>query len=437
MGRGQTIGDWIAQIREEGLENSSNRYYSFYPACVADDNDPQQQGRSVVKVESLGFHEPQPLLSYPVSPYAGENFGFYFPPHKDSPVWVTFDHGDTHVARIHGSWWPNKNSSSDPRPPIGSHVPAEFVKSDGSAPTARGIKVKQGHGLIFEGDVTNSHVELWTGENHIAGTLATKHHRIRLDDKPGEEGIVITSFGGHKSTWRDVVGDVYVEHQTTAGHRILMDDTGQKILVETGGGNSITLNDVDQKISINTVAGQSLELSDPLQVIEAKTATGNTLTLDGTTLTNRILTTNGQILEQGITGTTVTDPGPVSVVAGGLLTMKGNGTTITSTGGSPAVQVASGVTNNSFTGLKKDTLLGGYTANITGVWSIVSASLVSIGSALVTLGSGAQFRLVNEQFFIAYNSHTHTSSAPGFPTGLVLTGQGIPVTHTTTQTTAA
>ena len=459
MGEGMTVGEKFDQIRNEGLENAFERYYSLYPGKVVDDCDEQQQGRACVKVRFLGFNENHPAPAYPISPYAGENFGFYFPPHKDAPVLVAFDNGDVNAPNYLGSWWPNKDKQSTPRSPSKSHVPAEFVKSDGSSPTARGIKTKKGHGIIFEGEEEKAYVELWSGENQAVGSPAEKHHRVRLDDTKDSEEIVIASFGGHSTTWRDKAGDVFVKTATAGGHEILMsdkdsekrilikttdgnqillDDSGQKIQAKTKGGHTVEMSDTTKKVSVTTTGFHTLELDDNAQHIQMKTKGLRTMLMSDLTQTITTQNVPGQTVTIAPAGTTVADPGLVTVTAGGALALTGTGVTMTSAAGGPSVQNASGITNNNFQGLKTDTLLGGYVAAIPlGLWSIIGASLISLGGLIVQLGSGTQFRLVTEEFFTAYNGHVHNTTAPGAPTGPVIIGQGIPGAHTTIQTTAS
>ena len=74
---------------------------------------------------------------------------------------------------------------------------------------------------------------------------------------------------------------------------------------------------------------------------------------------------------------------------------------------------------------------------ITGNWTLMGSFIASINAMFVLLGTGVQLRLVNENFFAAYNSHFHLSTTPGVPTSPPVIGLGIPGVHTTIQTTAS
>ena len=449
-GPGLTFAQILAKIRDDGLENVLDRWYSTYPATVVDDADENQQGKSQVHVEVLGFPDPHPRFSYPVSPYAGENYGFYFPPHKDSAVFVSFDHGNTNSARVVGSWWQNPD---DARRPGTSHVPAEFVKSDGSAPTARGIKTKGGHGLIFEDDADQPHVELWSGENRTAGTPANKHHRVRLDDTLGEEEIVIASFGGHKSTWRDKAGDVFYETTTTDGHQLLMSDTDQHILVKTTNGYQILLDDAGQAITASTAGNHNFEMSDASRKVSITTAGQHQFALDDTAQEILAQTTGmqtirmsdltqsltvsakpGQSIVQGIAGTTLLEPAATTVLSGGPLALTGAGVAIQSTGGGASSMVTGGAMTTNFAGAKTDQIGGAWTVNVAGLLSFIVVGAVNIASSIISLGNGPTFFLVDSRFLDIYNNHTHpvtpaVTLAPSQPAIIGL--------HTTLQTTAA
>jgi len=428
----KTLRDWIREIREMGLEVASNRFYSMYAGVVKKEDDPQQQSRVKVEVPNTGHTEALPQFAYPSSPYAGPNYGFYFPPHLGDTVHVWFDHGDPTQPMFCGGYWRNPDNA---KKPATSEIPAEFRKDTaGEATTARGVKSKGGSGLIFEDDEAKFHVEVWTGENQAVGQPATRHHRFRMDD--AEEQIFISTFGGHSTTWQDKAGEVFVETKTTGGHRILMDDTGQRILIQSSAGafivvddmgsrieaqtiegHKLLMSDTEKRILLQTLAGQKVELNDILKKVTAQTATGNMMVLDGTLLSNQMLTPSGALIQQGPVGTQVTDPGPITVVAlGGPLLLTGQGMVATSAGGAPALMTATGISTGAFTGLKTDTYLGGWASTVIGLLSM-TATIFDVVSSQVGLGSGARYRLVDERFFASFLAHVHTTTIPGAPTG--------------------
>lgn len=444
------ISEFFRDLREKGLENTIFRYYGDYLAVVTDDADPQQQGRVKVKVDSLGFNQPHGTFARPVSPYAGENYGFYFPPHAGERVLVSFDHGDISCPRVSGAWWLNPGGNPRARKverrPEYSHIPAEFRKeavigSDGKprmpSTTARGIKTKGGHGLIFEDEVDKQHVEIWTGRNKSAGQPADRRHRFRMDDTTGNEEIVLTTFGGHKTTWRDAAGEVYISTTTKGGHELLLDDTGQKILIKSKDGYQVLLDDGDQKIEVKTKGGHTATMSDADKKVSIETSSKHSVTLDDKLQQIGLVTASklrqilmddklqqtlvqnspGQSVAMGPAGTTVTEPGAATVIAGGVLSLTGAGVAIMSAGGGATNVEGTGISNEKFTGLKTSLLLGGFVQTIVGLWQ-TAATMVNIVSATIELGSGGtKYFLVTEKFLEVFMAHTHNVTALGAPSG--------------------
>lgn len=450
---GMSIGEWIAELREKGLENAIDRFYSVYAAKVEDDADPEQRGRVRVLLKSLGFTRASPKYADPISPYAGDNYGFYFPPHKGDAAWVSFDHGDNDSARIIGGWWCNKGSN---RKPETSSVPAEFVKANGGSPTARGIKTKGGHGLIFEDDSATKHVELWSGTNNPVGQEADKNHSVRLDDF--NQQIKIETTNGHATTMSDKSGEIFVETITSGGHGLKFDDTNKLITLATTNGHSIALNDnansnnikletvngftmqlddTNSNVTITTPQGHAVTISDSDREIRVKTTGNRTILLSDRDSVTRIVTPGGQIIEQSDSGTVVTDPTSsgltVNATSGPVNVNSVDSNNVSS--GNSTRQVA-GDTTDTFAGPKSDTYTSGYSATVSGTWAIISAALVTVGAALVQLGNGPAFRLIDERFLAVYNAHTHISANPGVPT-LGPSVLGITGVHTTIQTSAA
>ncbi len=473
MGEGKTVGEKLTELRNEGLENAFNRYYSTYAGCVVDNADPQQQGRATVTVKGLGFPTVLPRFSYPVSPYAGENFGFYFPPHADSPVWVTFDHGDVNVARITGSWWPNKDKSQDPRSPTKSHVPAEFVRGDGTAPTARGIKIKEGHGLIFEGDPETSHVELWTGENQEVGTSAKRHHRMKLDD--ANESIVISTFG---------TGDDDAAYEERDHHELLMDDTEKTRMVrlKTIGKSTALFHQLlmeesadNKKILLRSTESHYLEIDDKNENSKWSTKaepgqTGFEWLLDkknqfirGITPGKRelIMDDNNSFIRLGdethrivqdTSGTLIEDSSgtQIEVSGDGDLSMQfASGSADTNIGQDNTV-VVGGNQTETIAGTLDVTITGGWFKRVTGAAQMLFASTLSIQSTAVTvqaasftvqsaqvsLGTGVLTTLVKAPFLAKYTIHQHTTTIAGANTGPPIVGT-VDSGDTTIATTAA
>lgn len=462
------IGRWVEKLRQSGLEYAAKRYYSNYVGKVLNNEDHQQQGRVRLSCGALGTGEDDDLQQWatPITPYAGTNFGFYFPPEKNTAVWVWFGAGDPGAPRYAGQFFGNRSRTAE-RTAATSDVPVEF-RNDAypNLVTRRGIKTKRGHGLIFEDDPDTSHVEIWTGEQLVAGTTdpAERHNRIRLDDAVGAgplpeidagEQIVVRSRNGHMTRWSYRAGEVFVRTTTALGHRVSLNDTERRVLIVSADGHAVELNDADQfleilskglhqikmddrtkQLHIESIDGHSITIDDVAKTITVTTLAGQKLVLDQTTLTNTLQTPAGQIVSQAPSGTTVSDPGLVTVQAAGALSLAGSGVTIQSNGGGVLNNTGTGTSNNSFDGAVTENYNGALSMTINGLLSITNTMFSILGSA-VGLGPAPRFRLVDERFFVAFLAHTHSTTIAGAPTGPPITGIPAPGVHTTTNTTAS
>ena len=452
-----TLAQTLRGLRERGLENVFQRFYSFYQVEMTNSADPQQQGRAKIRPDSLGYSEEFGFADT-YSPFASDDAGFFFPAYEKDQVYVTFDHGDISSPMIMGSFWKTRESKR----PANSGLPAEFVNSDGSAPTKRGIKVKVGSGILFDETPEQVKVEVWTGASRGVGLPATRHHQVILDDTTGDEHILVKTKGGHQTTWRDVTGEVYVETKTIGSHQFLMDDTNEKILVKSTKGHQILINDADDSIEAMTASTSKIRIdgiknditletlgqhkiiaSDSEAKIEATTPLQRKLSISDLLASIKLesLTPPQTIEMNPVTGTTLTDtsPGGTTIVASaGPLLGTGQGTAFASAGGAPGTIQNSGTSTSDFQGLMTENLIGAQVKNVTGAWSVLGGFLGSINALSLLLGTGFQLRLVNEDFLsTAYGIHFHISAAAGAPTSIPVVGVGIPGIHTTIQTTAS
>jgi phage baseplate assembly protein gpV len=125
----------LQKVGTLGLEYFG-KYYSVYEGIVEDNDDPQIQGRIKVSVPGLGRDEPLQFFAYPVAPFTGSGFGFFFPPEVGELVWVIFHGGNPSLPLYIGGWWKRNN------------VPPEARRS--GPPKVRVLRTKAGHRLIFD-----------------------------------------------------------------------------------------------------------------------------------------------------------------------------------------------------------------------------------------------------------------------------------------------
>lgn len=492
MSRGLTVGDWIKLLRDKGLENASNRYYSLYPATVTEDADPQQQGRACVHLKVLGFPEAHIRPGYPVSPYAGENYGFYFPPHKDAMVFVSFDHGDVNSTRIEGSWWLNKG---DDKKPETSYVPAEFCKMDGSAPTARGIKSRGGSVFKFEDQTDNYHVELSSGTNpteeveqkdengNVVGTIVTikigekseKHHRLRFDD--ANENVVLASFGVENPNAQtideendsDLVKDqkeldnrlrqrlvmqdksdarfirmATIGDDDTKFHQVLLSDTEKKIRVSSTQEHFFEIDDENEKSewSVKNAFRWLLDQKNKLMVGESPAGRKITFNDDSKFIT--LESPDGQQLTFNESQTLLEDTQhDINVKGSKNINVESKADTVITTTGAFNVE-ATGASMHNFAATLMTDIKAAWThtvaatglIDVTGALTLKAASIVG-QSASILLGTGTTLPLVNSLGLAKYNSHIHlvVGAFPGV--AIATPNQMIPTTDATIQTLAS
>lgn len=341
---------FVDELNRLGLENTSGcrRYYSIYLGVCAG-VDPGVQGMVRVVVRATGQSKPLPLLARPSSPFAGPDYGFYTPPRVGDVGWVAFDHGDkTARPRWLGSFWrnPKKNGS-----PSDSEVPEEFKTASGE-PEIRGFKTPGGSGWRISDEEAQPFVEMWTGDQAVAGEAAIQHHLVRLSDIPGLERVTLNTFLGHMISMIDnPAGERGILIQSILGSRMFFDDTNQRLSIATPSGHAITMDELNLSMTIFTL-GQ----------------------LDITSQKN------------------------LAVFSGG-----------------PAVFQMANTFNINVTAAATWTFLAALTMTVTGVMSILSpAGLgISIAAGVVTIGlvGLGVFRFVIEPFVTLYNANVAIHNA--------------------------
>ena len=462
------FGKFLRNTREHGLEYTTGRYYGKYMGFVSDTNDPQGQGRVKVTCEIANGRAAEiDKWAHPSAEFAGKDKGFYTPPSVGDSVWVWFDHGDRSQPRYSGAFWGNTGQTKTRDT---SFAPAEFRTGEGQV-TTRGFKTKAGHGWLFEDDATKGkRFEAWTGEQTTAGAVATKHHRLVMTDKAGEEEIMLSSFAGQKIRLIDKAGSLAIEATTKNGMFAKLLDTPKKAEIGSPLGYKFTIDEPARSITTETADGLYVKLLDALKKIETGGPVGFKITVDElvgrialeTPAGNKIeiLEAGSVILIQDVTGNSaqlspaginvvsttlvnVTAAAAVNIAAGaaanitaaGPLAITGAGMALASSGGAPSTQVAGGISTNSFVGFKSEEFLGGLTQVVSGLWQVTS-TVISMISPSIALGTGGvKYFLVDQRFLDLYNAHFHLSTAVGIPTSPVLV-PAIIGTVTTTATTA-
>jgi len=136
---------FFANLTKRGLEYF-RRYYGIYYGICESNEDPEENGRVLVRVPLVTGLETHPVWAMPIAPWAGKNCGFFCVPDVKDPVWVCFENGSKDAPQWIGGWWPRVESDNF----VGDMSPYTNGK-----PTKRIFKTKAGHELSFEDDQSN------------------------------------------------------------------------------------------------------------------------------------------------------------------------------------------------------------------------------------------------------------------------------------------
>lgn len=394
---------FLRDVQEGGLENSvARRYYAKYESLVISNVDPSCQGRVQLRVFALNRDTPIDIWAYPSAPFAGPDYGIYFPPEIGDRVWVWFDHGHPDFPNFSGAWWlaPAKTSES-------SHVPNEFKGVLGTSPGKRGIKTKQGHGLLFDDTTLLPKVELWSGKQAAPGLDAVKKNLITLSDIPGQERLTLETALKHSLKLIDApVGTNGVVLETLAGIRLFFDETLQLARISTPAKRSVVIDDKNTILSLTTTTG-SIAINDASQTLDITSQGQVNITGVGVSINS----TSGLQKQEGI--------GSIEQEFTGDKLVKITGNTTTNVTGKEDHNVQ-GVYQQQITGAASLTFLGGLILAVTGTATfgglLAVAAGVTVGVAApgaVTLGalSGVFFRLVTEAFITQYNANVAIHNA--------------------------
>jgi hypothetical protein len=158
-------------------------YYSYYPAHVVENEDPQEQGRLLLVLSSILGPDSRPVWSYPIGQFSGDDCGAHWMPPIGSVVMVQFLNGQLKNP-VWTYYWP-----------LSGKRPVEF-----KSPKTFGWKTPGGYYMIMDEFDKSIHIkhpegpEIQMVENTI--TIKTKERTITLDDTgisidAGDQDIVI------------------------------------------------------------------------------------------------------------------------------------------------------------------------------------------------------------------------------------------------------
>jgi uncharacterized protein involved in type VI secretion and phage assembly len=157
------LHELLKSVRESGGAHESNRY-GVEVGIVTNVKDPDQLGRIKVQLPRLP-DGPETYWARVAQPAAGANRGFYWIPEIGDEVLVAFELGEVNCPFVIGALWNGVD-----KPPNGAY------RDDNSV---RMIQTRSGHKVI-------------------------------LDDKPGDEKIVLADKSGMRTITFDVKNKKFI-----------------------------------------------------------------------------------------------------------------------------------------------------------------------------------------------------------------------------------
>lgn len=189
--------------------------FGKYRGTVVDNADPKKRGRLKLNVPSALGKDVVTGWATPCAPYGGaDNQGLLMIPEVGAGVWVEFEEGNTTAPIWVGTFWCEPNGTTELPRPNGDDAAEAGEAQD--PPTRKILKTLKGH-------------------------------TIQLEDKDGEEAIVIVE-GKHK-------------------HFILLNQDG--ITIQDAAGNSLVMS--SSAVTLTAKADLTIDASGQALVLKAKT----------------------------------------------------------------------------------------------------------------------------------------------------------------------
>lgn len=98
------LKEFIAKVRNYGIENVFKRFYSFYPAYIVSNKDPKNQGRLLLHIPAIHHTDAYEWVDAGMI-FSGKDFGSQFIPRETSMVYVFFLQGDIRFPKWVNGWY--------------------------------------------------------------------------------------------------------------------------------------------------------------------------------------------------------------------------------------------------------------------------------------------------------------------------------------------
>ena len=176
------------------MNAKSDRRYGVYPARVANNVDPEKQGRVQVQIPWYGEGAEKGYAAWArlATLMAGKERGTWFIPDVGDEVLVAFEGGDPRQPYVIGALW-----NAEDRPP---------ESMDGG------------------------------GKNSIKSIVSRQGIRITLDDSEGQETVTIRTPGGQEVVLKDQPASILI--RDSSGNQVSLEPAG--IRISTSGKLSLS-----------------------------------------------------------------------------------------------------------------------------------------------------------------------------------------------------
>jgi uncharacterized protein involved in type VI secretion and phage assembly len=179
------------------IEKIEDKYIGKYRGLVVDNNDPEHLGRLRVKVPSVLGEDVVTGWALPCLPYGGAaDQGFFFIPEVNAGVWIEFEAGDLEYPVWVGTYWTKPGGSSEVPKPADSQSP----------PSRKIIRTLKGHSIELEdkdGQETIIITDKANGnkiEMNSQG-ITIKSQKIKVGENAGESLVLGESLKNALSQW--------------------------------------------------------------------------------------------------------------------------------------------------------------------------------------------------------------------------------------------
>jgi uncharacterized protein involved in type VI secretion and phage assembly len=166
-------------------------FFGVTIGVITNNKDPDKLGRVKVKFPWLSEQE-ESAWARVLSPMAGNQRGFYFLPEVDDEVLVAFEHGQVEFPYILGALWNGKD-----KPPI--------TNNDGKN-NQRMIKSRSGHVIILDDKQGEEQIIIRDKSEKNSIVINTKENSIAIKS---EQDLSIEAKG--KISLKSTSGDISIE----------------------------------------------------------------------------------------------------------------------------------------------------------------------------------------------------------------------------------